>query len=76
MTSRPFSTQVLWSVRHHNLALSKSLGFLVPIAFILGYVVPVSIGYSWGDPVGAFIYGGLVTRLASESVVVPNDLPT
>ncbi|KAI9569458.1 hypothetical protein HD554DRAFT_2020584 [Boletus coccyginus] len=38
--------------------------YYVPIAFILGFVVPVSLGYSWGDPVGAFIYGGLVTRLA------------
>lgn len=53
-----------------------SSGFSVPIAFILGYVVPVSMGYSWGDPVGAFIYGGLVTRLASESIVMPNNLPT
>ncbi|KAF8555078.1 hypothetical protein OG21DRAFT_1508147 [Imleria badia] len=24
----------------------------------------VSLGYSWGDPVGGFIYGGLVTGLA------------
>ncbi|KAF8554363.1 hypothetical protein OG21DRAFT_1597383 [Imleria badia] len=38
--------------------------FYVPMAFILGFVVPVSLGYSWGDPVGGFIYGGLVTRLA------------
>ncbi|KAH0837854.1 hypothetical protein J3R83DRAFT_6080 [Lanmaoa asiatica] len=44
-------------------------GFSVPIAFILGYVVPVSLGYSWGDPVGAFIYGGLVTRLASDQAI-------
>ncbi|KAG8219325.1 hypothetical protein J3R82DRAFT_208 [Butyriboletus roseoflavus] len=39
-------------------------GFSVPIAFILGYGVPVCLGYSWGDPVGGFIYGGFVTRLA------------
>ncbi|KIJ13749.1 hypothetical protein PAXINDRAFT_176886 [Paxillus involutus ATCC 200175] len=38
--------------------------YYVQIAFILGYVVPILLGYSWGDPVGAFIYGGLVTRLA------------
>lgn len=50
--------------------------FSVPIAFILGLVVPVSLGYSWGDLVGAFIYGGLVTRLARESTGMPNDVPT
>ncbi|KAF9225256.1 hypothetical protein BS17DRAFT_700052 [Gyrodon lividus] len=38
--------------------------YYVQIAFILGYVVPIVLGYSWGDLVGAFIYGGLVTRLA------------
>ncbi|KAN0100144.1 hypothetical protein V8E55_000128 [Tylopilus felleus] len=38
--------------------------YYVSIAFILGFLVPVSLGYSWGDPVGGFVYGGLVTRLA------------
>ncbi|KIJ66509.1 hypothetical protein HYDPIDRAFT_151085 [Hydnomerulius pinastri MD-312] len=38
--------------------------FAVLIALITGYGVPVLLGYSWGDPIGAFIYGGLATRLA------------
>ncbi|KAF8131560.1 hypothetical protein EV363DRAFT_1330374 [Boletus edulis] len=38
--------------------------YYVPIALILSFVVPVLLGYSWGDPVGAFIYGGLLTRIA------------
>ncbi|KIL00840.1 hypothetical protein PAXRUDRAFT_790237 [Paxillus rubicundulus Ve08.2h10] len=38
--------------------------YYVQIAFVLGYVVPIMLGYLWGDPVGAFVYGGLITRLA------------
>ncbi|KAF8554355.1 hypothetical protein OG21DRAFT_1382434, partial [Imleria badia] len=44
--------------------VNDSHEFSVPIALTLGFVVPVSLGYSWGDPVGGFLYGGLVTRLA------------
>ncbi|KAG1754924.1 uncharacterized protein EDB91DRAFT_1042259 [Suillus paluster] len=36
----------------------------VPLAIVFGYAVPVGLGSLWRDPVGAFIYGGLVTRLA------------
>ncbi|KAG0707436.1 hypothetical protein DFH29DRAFT_1055244, partial [Suillus ampliporus] len=32
--------------------------------FFFGYIVPIALGFMWRDPVGAFIYGGLVTRLA------------
>ncbi|KAG2155535.1 hypothetical protein DEU56DRAFT_312904 [Suillus clintonianus] len=35
----------------------------VSLAIFSGYIVPVALGYLWRDPVGAFIYSGLVTRL-------------
>ncbi|KAH7886073.1 hypothetical protein F5I97DRAFT_1809185 [Phlebopus sp. FC_14] len=38
--------------------------YYVPIALIFGCIIPAVLGWTWGDPVGAFIYGGLVTRLA------------
>ncbi|KAG1757208.1 hypothetical protein EDB19DRAFT_1891012 [Suillus lakei] len=38
--------------------------YYVLLAMFFGYMVPVALGYLWRDPVGAFIYGGLVTKLA------------
>ncbi|KAM5535859.1 hypothetical protein V8D89_010477 [Ganoderma adspersum] len=35
----------------------------VPLALITGFVIPPAVGLVWGDPVGAFVYGGLVSRL-------------
>jgi xanthine/uracil/vitamin C permease (AzgA family) len=37
----------------------------VPLALTLAFVLPTALGWSWGDPLGAFIWGGLVTRLMS-----------
>ncbi|KAH7925171.1 hypothetical protein BV22DRAFT_1105047 [Leucogyrophana mollusca] len=37
--------------------------FYVPLALFFGFVVPVLLGYLWGDPMGAFVWGGLVSRL-------------
>ncbi|KZP25296.1 hypothetical protein FIBSPDRAFT_918440 [Athelia psychrophila] len=36
----------------------------VPLALFFGFVLPTLLGYTWGDPLGAFIWGGLVSRLA------------
>jgi len=38
--------------------------YYVPIALSLGFVMPLFLGYLWDDAVGAFIWGGLVSRLA------------
>ncbi|KAF9469839.1 hypothetical protein BDZ94DRAFT_33794 [Collybia nuda] len=38
--------------------------YYVPLALILGFLVPSTLGLLWGDPRGAFIWGGLVPRLA------------
>jgi len=38
----------------------------VPLALFLGFVIPPLLGSLWGDTYGAFIWGGLVSRLASE----------
>lgn len=43
--------------------------FSVPLAIFFGFVLPTLLGYSWGDPLGAYIWGGLVSRLASECFV-------
>ncbi|KAH7916460.1 hypothetical protein BJ138DRAFT_1139789 [Hygrophoropsis aurantiaca] len=37
--------------------------FYVPLALFFGFIVPIALGYCWGDPLGAFIWGGLVSRL-------------
>lgn len=39
---------------------------LVPLALLTGFVMPTVLGLLWNDPVGAYIYGGLVARIASE----------
>ncbi|KAF7347563.1 Stearoyl-CoA desaturase [Mycena venus] len=36
----------------------------VPIALFFGFVLPTLLGTTWGDPSGAFVWGGLVSRLA------------
>ncbi|KAG1783556.1 hypothetical protein EV702DRAFT_956927 [Suillus placidus] len=36
----------------------------VLLAIFFGYIVPVALGSLCRDPVGAFVYGGLVTKLA------------
>ncbi|SJL06149.1 uncharacterized protein ARMOST_09485 [Armillaria ostoyae] len=36
----------------------------VPIALFLGFAFPPMMGNLWGDPKGAFIWAGLVSRLA------------
>lgn len=40
----------------------------VPIALFLGFAFPPMMGNLWGDPKGAFIWAGLVSRLASMRV--------
>ena len=39
----------------------------VPLALTMGFVLPSVIGLAWKDPVGTYIYGGLVSRLLSVS---------
>ncbi|KAJ7847859.1 hypothetical protein B0H13DRAFT_2238724 [Mycena leptocephala] len=36
----------------------------VPLALFFGFVLPTLLGTLWGDPSGAFVWGGLVSRLA------------
>jgi stearoyl-CoA desaturase (Delta-9 desaturase) len=38
--------------------------FLVPLAILMAFVLPTVLGLTWGDPLGAFIWGGLVVRIA------------
>ncbi|TBU29820.1 fatty acid desaturase-domain-containing protein [Dichomitus squalens] len=37
--------------------------YYVPLALITGFIAPPAIGLAWGDPLGAFVYAGLVSRL-------------
>ena len=39
---------------------------LVPLALFFGFVVPFIVGSLWGEALNAFVWGGLVSRLASE----------
>lgn len=41
---------------------------VVPLALATGFLLPPVIGLAWGDPWGAFIYAGLVSRLLSMSI--------
>ncbi|KAJ7754945.1 hypothetical protein DFH07DRAFT_822247 [Mycena maculata] len=36
----------------------------VPLALFFGFVLPTLLGTLWNDPSGAFVWGGLVSRLA------------
>ncbi|KAJ7103215.1 hypothetical protein B0H15DRAFT_201371 [Mycena belliarum] len=38
--------------------------YYVPLAFFFGFLLPTALGTIWGDPSGAFVWGGLVSRLA------------
>jgi stearoyl-CoA desaturase (delta-9 desaturase) len=37
----------------------------VSLSMFFGFVVPTLLGRLWSDPIGAFVWGGLVSRLAS-----------
>ncbi|KAI0756344.1 hypothetical protein C8Q80DRAFT_24607 [Daedaleopsis nitida] len=37
--------------------------YYIPMALTMGFVFPSVIGLAWKDPVGSYIYGGLVSRL-------------
>ena len=38
---------------------------IVPLALLTGFALPPALGLLWHDPIGAFVYGGLVARLLS-----------
>ncbi|KAH8110614.1 hypothetical protein DFH11DRAFT_1801746 [Phellopilus nigrolimitatus] len=38
--------------------------YYVPLALFLGIAMPTLLGLLWNDPSGAFVWGGLVSRLA------------
>ncbi|KAI5122380.1 hypothetical protein M0805_004137 [Coniferiporia weirii] len=38
--------------------------YYVLLALLFGFVLPTSLGLLWDDPSGAFVWGGLVSRLA------------
>jgi stearoyl-CoA desaturase (delta-9 desaturase) len=42
--------------------------YYVPIAVLVGFILPPCLGYFWGDGFGAFIWGGLVARVLSTSI--------
>ncbi|KAI0348260.1 hypothetical protein BDW22DRAFT_1319775 [Trametopsis cervina] len=44
---------VVWQHRHY-----------VPLAIFTSFVFPTMVGWLWRDPLGAFIWGGLVVRVA------------
>ncbi|RDX51133.1 hypothetical protein OH76DRAFT_1455059 [Lentinus brumalis] len=37
--------------------------YYVPLALLTGFILPPAVGLLWRDPLGAFIYAGLVARL-------------
>ncbi|KAI0368864.1 hypothetical protein BV20DRAFT_1044725 [Pilatotrama ljubarskyi] len=39
--------------------------YYVPLALITGFAFPPIVGMLWNDPMGAFVYAGLVARLLS-----------
>ncbi|KAG6865755.1 hypothetical protein C0991_011952 [Blastosporella zonata] len=39
--------------------------YYVPIALFCGFVLPAAAGMVWGDPVGSFVWGGLISKLAT-----------
>lgn len=42
----------------------------VPLALSLGLLLPTAIGSLWRDSLGAFVWAGLVSRLASTYLTV------
>ncbi|KAI0778965.1 fatty acid desaturase-domain-containing protein [Trametes elegans] len=37
--------------------------YYIPLALLTGFVMPPVVGLLWSDPVGSFVYAGLVARL-------------
>ena len=55
-------------VRFHHPGFSFSQAFsIVPLALTFGFVLPTLLGSLWGDAIGGFIWGGLVSHLFSKS---------
>ncbi|KAJ7207592.1 hypothetical protein GGX14DRAFT_521999 [Mycena pura] len=49
--------------------------YAVPLAASFGFVVPTLLGMMWGDPAGAFVWGGLVGKIALwHSIWLVNSL--
>ncbi|KAJ7686705.1 hypothetical protein B0H17DRAFT_709064 [Mycena rosella] len=38
--------------------------YYVPLAIFFGFILPTLLGALWGDPSGAFVWGGLLARIA------------
>lgn len=43
---------------------------VVSLAIFFGFIVPPFIGCLWDDPLGTFVWGGLVSRLASMPLLL------
>jgi stearoyl-CoA desaturase (delta-9 desaturase) len=66
--SCPFSAQILWCVRGLYISIAAIIPTwrgTVPLALFFGFVLSPLLGCIWGDPSGAFIWGSLVSHLAS-----------
>lgn len=50
------------SLRSHDADIRSS----VPLALLIGLVLPTLLGACWNDVVGSFIYAGLVTMVISR----------
>ncbi|KAF5353846.1 hypothetical protein D9758_010555 [Tetrapyrgos nigripes] len=49
--------------------------YYVPLALFIGFVLPSSLGLLWGEPLQAFIWGGLVSKLFIwHSILLLNSL--
>ena len=53
--------------------LSNSCGS-VALALFFGFAIPTAIAHLWNDAFGGFIWGGLITKLASQSFVLSQSL--
>jgi len=42
----------------------------VPLALFFGFVIPIAIAHFWNDALGGFIWGGLITKLASQFLML------
>jgi stearoyl-CoA desaturase (delta-9 desaturase) len=64
------SAQILWSaILVINFAKYTPHHILVPLALLFGFLIPSALGLLWGDVYGAFIWGGLVSKLASACIL-------
>src|SRR5271170_2992453 len=43
---------------------------VVSLAIFFGFIVPPFVGCLWDDPLGTFVWGGLVSRLASMPLLL------